>query len=81
MIDTDIKILIIDSMSNIFETCRIFNLTSGMNVEGIEGTGIPYEKILENLGMFDILENMQTSPESHLYKTVYEFIEEFLTVE
>jgi hypothetical protein len=68
-------------MSNIFETCSAFNLTCGGSIDGVEGTGIPYERILENLGVFETLEEMEMSPDTELYEKTYKFIDDFLTIE
>lgn len=56
------------------------NLTSGASIEGIEGTGKPYELILEELGFFDLLEGFEKGPDQALYEKSYEFIEEYLTI-
>lgn len=62
-------------MSNIFETGKAMNLHSGESIDGVEGSGLSYEKIMENLGLFDILESMEMGPDSDLYSRSYEFIE------
>ena len=80
ILDNETKGLVIDAMSNIYETCKIFNLTTGGDVGDIKGTGISYNQILENLGMFDILEQLQTTPELDLYQKVYDFILEYLPI-
>ena len=33
-------------------------LTSGKTIDGVQGTGASYERLMENLGIFDILETL-----------------------
>ena len=68
-------------MSNIFDTGRAMGLHLGESVDGVQGSGQSYELILENLGLFDTLEQMQMGPNTDLYSRSYTFIEKNLTIE
>ena len=79
-LDNELKGTILEALSNVFDSGNVMGLSSGDSIQGLQGTQESYEKLLERSGLFDILEEMQRSPDTTIYEKAYTFINKYLTL-